>query len=295
MEKKNHSRLREKAETTYVTDKPITPQGRSPARELLRGFLKTATAIGGFQNVAYIIHHGSSAEGRALPESDIDLCIYYKGTPEEQEDYRRNLLKELPEKYDVQIFQQLPLYMRKEILKGKTVYVKDAELLQETARQTLTEYEDYRPSLMRYLREETEPRTELILIKLKEAEEATDTIEQNLPATFPEFEKLRLLKDGIYKKTEYSIECIIDACAIQNADQSLGIPSDTDDIIENLRKAKLIKDETAEKIKEVKAFRNVLVHKYGKIDDKRAYKDVKRGKKDIKRIIKEMRGKYRNS
>ena len=84
MEKKNHSRLREKAETTYVTDKPITPQGRSPARELLRGFLKTATAIGGFQNVAYIIHHGSSAEGRALPESDIDLCIYYKGTPEEQ-------------------------------------------------------------------------------------------------------------------------------------------------------------------------------------------------------------------
>jgi len=88
---------------------------------------------------------------------------------------------------------------------------------------------------------------------------------------------------------------MIDACAIQNADHALGIPSDTDDIIENLRKAELIKDETAEKIKEIKAFRNVLVHKYGKIDDKRAYRDVKKGMKDIRGIVKEMRGKYRNS
>ena len=84
---------------------------------------------------------------------------------------------------------------------------------------------------------------------------------------------------------------MIDACAIQNADHALGIPSDTDDIIDNLRKAELIKDETAEKIKEIKAFRNVLVHKYGKIDDKRSYEGIKAGVTDITDIIKEMRKK----
>ncbi len=288
MRKNNTQNLRESTGALYGV-RTTEKAEKKPTINLER-FMQTFRSLQGFQKIEYIIFHGSAAEGRAISDSDIDLCVYYKGTPEEQTDYRMRLLKKLPDKYDVQIFQQLPLYIRKEVLRGKPVYVKDKEFLHKIACDTLNEYADFQPSLMRYLREEeTKPRREMILIKLKEAAEAADTIEKNMPSSHQEFDKLGLVKDGIYKKTEYAIECIIDACAILNADHALGIPSDTDDIIENLRKAKLIKDETAETIREMKAFRNVLVHKYGKIENKKAYEEIKTGTCGIRETVKEMR------
>jgi len=38
----------------------------------------------------------------------------------------------------------------------------------------------------------------------------------------------------------------------------------------------------------MKKFRNVLVHKYGDIDDKKAYEDIKEGLKDFEHIINEI-------
>jgi len=38
----------------------------------------------------------------------------------------------------------------------------------------------------------------------------------------------------------------------------------------------------------MKKFRNILVHKYGEIDDKKAYDEINKGLKDFEKIIKEI-------
>ena len=119
-------------------------------------------------------------------------------------------------------------------------------------------------------------------------------IEENLPLESEEFEKMGLMKDGIYKKLEFIIEDVIDVCNILNSDLSLGIPSDEDSIIKNLEDKKIISEELAEKIIQMKGFRNILVHRYGKINDKEAFETIKENlgdfeifKKEILKFLKE--------
>ncbi|MEA1924493.1 MAG: nucleotidyltransferase domain-containing protein [Candidatus Altiarchaeota archaeon] len=104
-----------------------------------------------FGRVEFILVYGSSAEGRAVEGSDIDFCVYYVGSEEEQSRFRMRLLGGLPSNFDVQIFQRLPLYVRKEVLRGKEVYVRDREFMYDVALQSIREYDLFRPYLMDYV------------------------------------------------------------------------------------------------------------------------------------------------
>jgi len=107
-----------------------------------------------FEKVQFIILYGSAAEGRMREGSDIDLCIYYDGTPEEASEFRLSVLSTLFEDtYDVQIFQQLPLYVRKEALKGKVVYCKDTRFLYAVARETIRDFEEFKDRFYDYIGE----------------------------------------------------------------------------------------------------------------------------------------------
>ncbi len=118
-------------------------------------------------------------------------------------------------------------------------------------------------------------RKEIIIEKLREIEESVDKVEENLPSSAKNFLHLGLVKDGIYKKVEFAIENVIDICNILNTDLSLGVPSDEDSIIRNLEINKVLGKRIIEKIRKMKSFRNVLVHKYGKIDDERAFESMR--------------------
>ena len=82
-------------------------------------------------------------------------------------------------------------------------------------------------------------RKEEIKKKLREIFDSISIIEENLPLDFDGFANLGLVKDGIYKKIEFAIENVLDICNILNTDLSLGIPSDEEDIINNLEKNKI--------------------------------------------------------
>lgn len=56
-----------------------------------------------------------------------------------------------------------------------------------------------------------------------------------------------------------------------NADLSLGIPSSEEDIIENLRNGGIIDLEMTDKLMAMRRFRNIVAHRYGKIDDRIAF------------------------
>jgi len=124
-------------------------------------------------------------------------------------------------------------------------------------------------------------RTDAILTKLKIIEENIDLVKANLPEKLSEFKKLGLVKDGIYKRTEASIQEVISICSIINADLKLGIPSNREEIINALSNNNVLSKEITQKINEMKGFRNFLVHRYGTIDDDIAFKDIKKGLSDF--------------
>jgi uncharacterized protein YutE (UPF0331/DUF86 family) len=132
-------------------------------------------------------------------------------------------------------------------------------------------------------------RKNLIKIKLKEIDESLKVVEENLPSSFDEFQDLGLIKDGIYKKIEFCIENVLDICAVLNSDLELGIPVDEDDIIDHLMENNLISKDLGFRIKKMKGFRNFLVHRYGKIDDKIAFENIKAGFQDFQKFEEEIK------
>jgi hypothetical protein len=105
----------------------------------------------GFEHVRFIVLYGSAAENRMTNESDIDLCIYYEGKRDEAARFRHAVLSRLPGiDYDIQIFQDLPLYVRVEVLKGTPVFVRDTRFLYEKATETLRDFDDFKHRLYDY-------------------------------------------------------------------------------------------------------------------------------------------------
>ena len=125
-------------------------------------------------------------------------------------------------------------------------------------------------------------RIDAIKSKLKIIEENIDLVKENLPEKLGEFKALGLVKDGIYKRIEASIQEVISICSIINSDLKLGIPSNRDDIIVALFDNNILSKKMTEKIKELKGFRNFLVHRYGTIDDEVAFKDNRNELLDFK-------------
>jgi uncharacterized protein YutE (UPF0331/DUF86 family) len=114
-------------------------------------------------------------------------------------------------------------------------------------------------------------RIEVIRIKLATMADCVELVKEHLPSNVEEFVNLGLVKDGIYKRIEYAIENVIDICAMINADLNLGIPESEDDIISSLVNNGIIEYSLSDEIRQMKRFRNIVVHQYGKIDDLIAY------------------------
>jgi len=114
-------------------------------------------------------------------------------------------------------------------------------------------------------------RTSLIRTKVTEIEESLQMVEEHLPDDIEDFLSLGIVKDGIYKRLEFCIENVFDICVVLSADHNLGIPGSDEDIVDNLVKSKILPDEMKEKLASMKGFRNIMVHRYGKLDDELAF------------------------
>jgi len=114
-------------------------------------------------------------------------------------------------------------------------------------------------------------RTEIIRTKIMEIKESLELIRENLPDSLEEFASLGLIKDGMYKRIEFSIENAFDICAIINTDLRLGIPRSDGDILEIMVRKNIIDNKMKEKLKSMKGFRNIIVHRYGGIEDELSY------------------------
>lgn len=100
------------------------------------------------KDVLAVILFGSYARGET--HRDIDIClVMFPQAASKGFDKRTEYSAE---KLDVQVFQDLPLYIRKRILKdGSILHCKDEDLLYDIAIKTVKEFELSRPKYELYL------------------------------------------------------------------------------------------------------------------------------------------------
>ena len=118
-------------------------------------------------------------------------------------------------------------------------------------------------------------REDIIRNKMTRIIEIMDSIDEYIPEDEKSFMDLGIIRDGIYKRLEYAIENVFDICSILNSDLKLGIPEDESNIVGNLVNEGILSKGWTSKLREMKAFRNILVHRYGSIDDKISFRILK--------------------
>jgi predicted nucleotidyltransferase len=86
----------------------------------------------GADKVRFIILYGSASVGRMKEDSDIDICVYYDDA--DASEFRLKVLSDLfDDVYDIKIFQQLPLPLRMQVLKGKVLYEDETPFIYDKA------------------------------------------------------------------------------------------------------------------------------------------------------------------
>jgi uncharacterized protein YutE (UPF0331/DUF86 family) len=83
------------------------------------------------------------------------------------------------------------------------------------------------------------------------------------------------------KTIEIAIDSLIDIASMIVASERFGLPVDEGNIIDLIAEHNVIDKELGEKIKDMKGFRNILVHRYGHVDDEIVYRILSIGLNDF--------------
>ncbi|HLD33199.1 MAG TPA: DUF86 domain-containing protein [Candidatus Nanoarchaeia archaeon] len=110
-----------------------------------------------------------------------------------------------------------------------------------------------------------------IAVKLNLIKQYLGELEDLLPHTVEEYKESLKVRRACEKTIELAIENVIDVLSVIIANKRIGTPSSEENIIQIAQKNKILSSSLSKKIQQMKGFRNVLVHKYGEVDDTRVY------------------------
>jgi len=133
---------------------------------------------------------------------------------------------------------------------------------------------------------------ERILGKVDQLEGYLRELRTIVPQDFAAYQKVEKRR-ACERLLQLSIEAVIDVCHLLVTGLRLGIPAEEDDLFEKLEAAGVIAPQTRETLREMKGFRNILVHEYARIDDRMVYEvtrsrlgDFETFKEEILRYLK---------
>ena len=124
-----------------------------------------------------------------------------------------------------------------------------------------------------------------ILTKLERLTYYYEKFSLFLPTSLANYQKSLKDQMAIERLFQVSIECMMDISFSLVKLLHLGVPSDEDNVFDLLDS----KFENVEKYKEMKRFRNVLVHQYAKINNEIVYKYATGKISDIQHFIVEVK------
>jgi len=137
---------------------------------------------------------------------------------------------------------------------------------------------------------------ERVLARLDQMDGYLRELREIAPHSFDEYlavEKRRACE----RLLQITIEAAIDVCSLMVTGLRLGLPGEEDDLFEKLEHAGIISGSIRHRLREMKGFRNLLVHEYGRVDDRIVYEmmqmrlgDFEEFKGAILRVLREDAG-----
>ncbi len=109
-----------------------------------------------------------------------------------------------------------------------------------------------------------------ILVKLDEIDGYLRELDDVVPASAEEYRESMVKRRASERLLHLAIEGTIDICAMLVKELRLGVPGKEEDLFDKLS-GRVLSAEMADRLREMKRFRNVLVHRYGTIDDGKVY------------------------
>lgn len=126
---------------------------------------------------------------------------------------------------------------------------------------------------------------ERIKDKLSELKVYIMELDEDIPEDEEEYLEERVPRRACERTFQLACEDVIDICNLIIAGKALGLPKDNRDAIKKLSDTRIIPGKLSARIEEMVSFRNLLVHRYGKVDDSRAYHFLKDELDDISEFI----------
>lgn len=126
---------------------------------------------------------------------------------------------------------------------------------------------------------------ERIKDKLSELKVYIMELDEDIPEDEEEYIEERVPRRACERTFQLACEDVIDICNLIIAGKALGLPKDNRDAIKKLSDNKIIHGKLSTRLEDMVSFRNLLVHRYGKVDDSRAYHYLKEEKDDLLEFI----------
>ena len=125
---------------------------------------------------------------------------------------------------------------------------------------------------------------ERILDILRELDGFLEELDDAAPETLEEYlassEKRRVCE----RLLQLSIECVIDTAIFLVRGLRLGTISDEENAFTKLEAKKVISKSLSKRLKDMKGFRNVLVHRYAQLENERVYELIENNLDDFEKF-----------
>ncbi len=122
---------------------------------------------------------------------------------------------------------------------------------------------------------------ERIKDKLSELQVYITELNEDIPDEEKEYLEERLTRRACERTFQLACEDVLDICNLIIAGKGLGLPKDNRDAIKKLADNRIIPKKLEARLEDMVSFRNLLVHRYGKVDDSRVYHYLKEDIDDL--------------
>ncbi|HEX4836184.1 MAG TPA: DUF86 domain-containing protein [bacterium] len=108
---------------------------------------------------------------------------------------------------------------------------------------------------------------ERILARLDQMKSYLAELRQIAPRSFEEYQRIEKRR-ACERLLQVAIATVIDVCSLLVTGLRLGLPGEEDDLFEKLERAGIFSESMRQRLREMKGFLNLLVHEYGRVDDR---------------------------